>query len=113
MGGQVRRLASRDDRVDYVRRQEGERQQAADVAIADFFERRELGDTTDLSRDQRLKTAMSNVGGKLARLKETTRLGASVTNRQCAIAERHRPTSCRPTLQLAPCGIGPVGAGQP
>ena len=48
MGGQVGRLASHGDRFDNVRRQEGERQHAADVAIANLFERREFGDTTDL-----------------------------------------------------------------
>ena len=45
MGGQVGRLASRGDRFDNVRRQEGERQHAVDVPIADSFERCEFGDT--------------------------------------------------------------------
>src|SRR5207244_1738830 len=58
MGGQFGGLSSGGDRLDDVRGQEGERQQAADVAIADSFDRREFGDTADLSGDERLETAM-------------------------------------------------------
>ncbi len=60
MGGQFGGLASRGDRLDDLRCQESERQQAADVPIADSFDRREFGDTTDLSRDERLEAAMSS-----------------------------------------------------
>src|SRR5437764_380376 len=60
MGGQFRGLLSGGDRFDNVRSQEGERQQAADVPIADSFDRREFGDTADSSRDQRLEAAMSS-----------------------------------------------------
>src|SRR5258708_25034761 len=60
MGGQFGGLPSGGDRFDNVRGQEGERQQAADVPIADSFDRREFGDTTDLSRDERLEAAMSS-----------------------------------------------------
>src|SRR5207245_5905524 len=60
MGGQFQGLPSGGDRFDNVRGQEGERQQAADVPIADSFDRREFGDTTDLSRDERLEAAMSS-----------------------------------------------------
>ena len=38
MGGQVEGMPSRGDRLDDVRGQEGERQQAADVPIADSFD---------------------------------------------------------------------------
>jgi len=60
MGGQFGGLPSGGDRFDNVRGQEGERQQAADVPIADSFDRREFGNTTDPSRDQRLEAAMSS-----------------------------------------------------
>ena len=60
MGGQFGGLPSGGDRLDDLRRQEGERQQAADITITDSFDRREFGDTTDLSRDERLEAAMSS-----------------------------------------------------
>src|SRR3981189_3182980 len=59
MGGQLRGLPSRGDRLDNIRSQEGERQQAADVPIADSFDSREFGDTADPPRDERLQTAVS------------------------------------------------------
>jgi hypothetical protein len=48
MGGQFGGLPSGGDRFDNLRGQEGERQQAADVPIADSFDPREFGDTADL-----------------------------------------------------------------
>ena len=60
MGGQFGGLPSGGDRFDNVRGQEGERQQAADVAIAASFDPREFGDTADLSGDEHLETAMSS-----------------------------------------------------
>jgi hypothetical protein len=55
----IGRLTSRRERFDAIRGQEGQRQKAADVAIADPFDRGELSEATDLARDQRLETAMS------------------------------------------------------
>ena len=49
---------SRGDRLDDIGGQEGERQQAAEVAIADPHDGGELGDAADLTRDERLETAM-------------------------------------------------------
>ena len=59
MGSELGRLTSRGDRVDNDRRQERERQQAAQVAIADSLGRREFGDTPSLPRDECLETALS------------------------------------------------------
>ena len=49
MRGQLRRLMSRRDRLDDLRRQKGERQDPAEVAIADPFPDGEFGEATDLA----------------------------------------------------------------
>ena len=58
MRGQVRRLAPRGDRLDDIGGQEGQRQEAAEVAIADPLDGGEFGDAAGLTRDERLETAM-------------------------------------------------------
>ena len=56
MRGQVGRLAPRGDRLDNVRRQEGERQDQAEVPIADPLDGGEFGGAAGLTRDERLET---------------------------------------------------------
>jgi hypothetical protein len=56
--GQVRRLAPRGDRLDDIGGEEGQRQEAAEVAIADPFDPGEFGDAAGLTRDERLETAV-------------------------------------------------------
>src|SRR4051812_34914299 len=58
MRGQLGRLTSRRDRLDNLRREKGERQQAADVAIADPFDARQLGHGPDPAGDQSIKAAV-------------------------------------------------------
>ena len=60
MRGQFGRLPARGNRVEDVRREHGERQQGADVTIADPFGCREFGDTADSSGDERLEAAMGS-----------------------------------------------------
>ena len=58
MRGQLRRLASRRDRLDNLGRQEGGLQDPAEVAIADPFAGDEPGEAAGLTRKKRCKTAM-------------------------------------------------------
>jgi hypothetical protein len=85
MGGQFGGLPSGGDRLDDLRGQEGERQQAADVPIADSFDRREFGDTADLSRDERLEAAMH----RSARCRR-----ADSSRRRCPAPGRRAATRC-------------------
>ena len=59
MRGQVGRLTSRRDRLDDFRRQKGQRQQAAQVAITDAFDGRQFGDGADAAGDQSIEATVS------------------------------------------------------
>ncbi len=58
MRGQVGRMAPRGDRLDDIGGEEGERQEAAEVPIADPFDPGEFGNAAGLTRDECLETAM-------------------------------------------------------
>jgi len=62
-------LAPRGDRLDNVRRQEGERQDKAEVPIADPLDGGEFGDAAGLTRDERLEQ-------RWARLSSFSRTGS-------------------------------------
>ena len=61
LGAKLIRLTSRRNRLDDLGRQEGERQNAADVAVTDPFDARQLGHGADPAGDQSIKAAVGSL----------------------------------------------------
>src|SRR5260221_5666392 len=97
--GQVGRLAPRGDRLDDIGGEEGERQEAAEVAIADPLDPGQLGNAAGLTRDERLETAM-----RPPELLQQDRIGFCRSGRG--------PLDDQPHLHPAPLDPQPNLAGQ-